>query len=74
LTEKLLENPVVPSVKLRSDCGTACVNISVLHVVEEVTEFFTSLRLECGELSRDSHISALVFTVRTAIARLRSPT
>jgi len=39
---------------------------------EEVVDFFASLRLECGDLSRDSHISALVLNVRTAIAHLQS--
>jgi len=43
-----------------------------LYVCEEVLDFFASLRLECGELSRDSHVSTLVLTVRTAVSRLQS--
>lgn len=40
--------------------------------VAGVVDFFTSIQMECGELSRDSHISALVLSIRTALSRLRS--
>jgi len=40
--------------------------------VEGVVDFFASLRLECGELSRDSHFSSFVLGVHTAVSRLRS--
>jgi len=47
---------------------------SFLRGVIGVKDFFASLRLQCGELSRDSHISALVLNIRTAVSQLRSTT